>query len=189
MKYVDGKYRTGRYFYIFEKAEKFDNSTGCCIVVTLKCEQRLCKELGAPKTVQITYKLSKYDLKFNVSWFEKDANRLTEAIYLHLYPQTNQIMLKKLGGLINPFDVVGMGAKKLHAVQSVQFEKKGKTVNVYNFHSPLFLLGKGKILEFDDKYENPKKDGVSFVLYDNVWGTNFPLWYSENASFDFVISE
>lgn len=189
LKYVDGKYPTGRYFYIFEKAEKFDNSTGCCIVVTLKCEQRLCKELGAPKTVQITYKLSKYDLKFNVSWFEKDANRLTEAIYLHLYPQTNQIMLKKLGGLINPFDVVGMGAKKLHAVQSVQFEKKGKTVNVYNFHSPLFSLGKGKILEFDDKYENPKKDGVSFVLYDNVWGTNFPLWYSENASFDFVISE
>lgn len=108
---------------------------------------------------------------------------------MHLYPQTNQIMLKKLGGLINPFDVVGMGAKKLHAVQSVQFEKKGKTVNVYNLNSPLFSLGKGKILEFDDKYENPKKDGVSFVLYDNVWGTNFPLWYSENASFDFAISE
>lgn len=32
------------------------------------------------------------------------------------------------------------------------------------------------------------KDGISYVLYDNVWGTNFPLWYEDNARFDFVIA-
>ena len=32
-----------------------------------------------------------------------------------------------------------------------------------------------------------KKDGLTFVLHDNVWGTNFPLWYEDNARFGFEI--
>uniref|UniRef100_UPI003AEF179F hypothetical protein n=1 Tax=Ruminococcus sp. TaxID=41978 RepID=UPI003AEF179F len=52
---------------------------------------------------------------------------------------------------------------------------------------PLLSLGKGKILEYDNKIENAKKDGISYVLYDNVWGTNFPLWYEDNAMFSFKI--
>ena len=31
------------------------------------------------------------------------------------------------------------------------------------------------------------KDGLSYVLYNNVWGTNFPLWYEDNARFVFRI--
>ena len=38
-----------------------------------------------------------------------------------------------------------------------------------------------------NKNEDIEKDGISFVLYNNVWGTNFPLWYEDNASFDFEI--
>lgn len=48
-------------------------------------------------------------------------------------------------------------------------------------------FGGGKILEFDNKLEDIRKDGISFVLYNNVWGTNFPLWYEDNAKFSFNI--
>ena len=48
-------------------------------------------------------------------------------------------------------------------------------------------FGKGKILEFDNRNESVKKDGISFVLENNVWGTNFPLWYEDNARFLFEI--
>ena len=44
-----------------------------------------------------------------------------------------------------------------------------------------------KILEFDNRIEDVKKDGISFVLYNNVWGTNFPLWYEDNARFGFKL--
>ena len=58
-----------------------------------------------------------------------------------------------------------------------------------NIDSPLISVGKGKILEFDNKFESMEKDGLTYVLYNNVWGTNFPLWYEENASFEFMIKQ
>lgn len=48
---------------------------------------------------------------------------------------------------------------------------------------------RNQILEYDNKIESIEEDGISFVLYDNVWGTNFPLWYEENARFKFEIKE
>ena len=47
-----------------------------------------------------------------------------------------------------------------------------------------FLLGAGVRYQ---KYEDIEKDGLSYVLYNNVWGTNFPLWYEDNAKFVFRI--
>ena len=41
----------------------------------------------------------------------------------------------------------------------------------------------------DRYYNDVKKDGLSFVLYNNVWGTNFPLWYEDNAKFTFEIKK
>ena len=118
-----------------------------------------------------------------MSWYGKDANRLTEAIYFNLFPDADKVLLKKLGSLIKPDEVVLNGSRNLHAVQSVKW---GNT-EVENLHCPLVSFGKGKILEFDNKLEDIRKDGISFVLYNNVWGTNFPLWYEDNARFSFKI--
>ena len=43
--------------------------------------------------------------------------------------------------------------------------------------------------EFAQKIKNIETDGISYVLYNNVWGTNFPLWYEDNASFEFEITK
>lgn len=48
---------------------------------------------------------------------------------------------------------------------------------------------RNQIFKYDNKIESVENDGISFVLYDNVWGTNFPLWYEENARFKFEIKE
>lgn len=52
--------------------------------------------------------------------------------------------------------------------------------------SPLVSLGHGKILQFDNKTES-LCDCLAFILCDNVWDTNFPLWYGDNAYFAFEI--
>ena len=31
------------------------------------------------------------------------------------------------------------------------------------------------------------RKGMHFLLYDNVWGTNFPMWFGEDARFRFVL--
>ena len=123
-------------------------------------------------------------LNVDVSWFGKDANRLTEAIYMHIFPAYD-IQFKKLGCLVNPQEVTNNGSRNLHPVQCVELGN----YDIINHHSPLVSVGKGKILEFDNKFEDVKTDGLSFVLYNNVWGTNFPLWYEDNARFIFEIKK
>ena len=179
LKTFEGKYPTGRFDYNIEKIYAEDNT----VKVNLVCDKRLCDDLGAPRLVQLIYTLTAEGLSIDVSWFGKDANRLTEAVYLNLFPDADTVTLNKLGCAVKPEEVTLNGSRNLHAVESVSFGK-GEIVNV---HSPLVSFGKGKILEFDNKLESISTHGISFVLYNNVWGTNFPLWYEDNARFTFVI--
>ena len=178
MNRVEGKYPSGRFSYDVEKICGDDNK----IYVNLVCDKKLCDELGAPRLIQVIYTLTEDGLKSDVSWYEKDANRLTEAIYMHIFPSFD-VKLKKLGCAVKPDEVTHNGSRNLHAVQSVEMG----SFEIINYHSPLVSVGKGKILEFDNKFEDIKQDGLSFVLYNNVWGTNFPLWYEDNARFEFEI--
>jgi hypothetical protein len=186
LKYAEGKYKKGSFYYKKENAfiSEIENETK--IFIDLKCEKSLCDELGAPREIQLIYTITKENIKIDISWFNKDANRLTEAIFFKLYPVESEILLEKLGVNVDPYSVVEKGSKNLHAVKNAIFKNDKNTIKISNFITPLISIGKGKILEFDNKFEK-LSDGISYVLYNNVWGTNFPLWYEENAHFEFVI--
>ena len=119
---------------------------------------------------------------------DKDASRLPEALFIHFNHNIDQgsLRYKKMGETINPYDIVVNGNRNLSAVEEINFDIGGEKFILKNFHSPLAAMGKGKILKFDNKYPDIA-EGLSFVLYNNVWGTNFPLWYSENAYFAFEL--
>lgn len=175
----EGKYPSGRFDYRIKDIFAEDNE----VKVNLVCDDRLCKELGAPELIQALFTVSEDSLKLNVSWYGKEANRLTEAIYLNLFPDADNVELIKLGSAVKPEEVTLNGGRNLHAVERVVFGD----CEIINAHSPLVSFGRGKILEFDNRLESVRRDGISFVLQNNVWGTNFPLWYEDNASFDFMI--
>ncbi len=179
LKIFEGKYPSGRFDYKIKEVYAEDNK----IKVNLICDKKLCDELGAPRLIQVFYALTDEGLDIDVSWFEKDANRLTEALYLNLFPNADNVELTKLGCSVKPEDVALNGSRNLHAVQNVSFGD----CEIINVHSPLVSFGRGKILEFDNKHESIRKDGISFVLHNNVWGTNFPLWYENNSRFIFKI--
>ncbi len=181
LKIFEGKYPSGRFPYKAEKILAADNR----IIADLVCDKKLCDELGAPRLVQVVYSLDNEGVTVDVSWFDKDANRLTEAIYLNLFPDTVGVLLKKLGCPVKPEEVILNGSRNLHAVQSVLTDK----AEIINRHSPLVSFGSGKILEFDNRLESVEEKGISFVLQNNVWGTNFPLWYEDNAHFSFRINK
>lgn len=181
LKYADGEYPTGRFFYNAEAVRVETAEDYVRAAVELKCDGSLCEKAGAPRTVQIFYTLGEKGLKISVSWYGKDANRLPEAIYLHFYPDAEKLELVKTGEKIDYKNVASMGGRNLHATEKCTFGK----FELVNCHSPLISVGRGKIIEYDNKIEDAEKDGVSYVLCDNLWGTNFPLWYSDNARFDF----
>lgn len=189
LKYERGKYRTGRFPYTVNRAACQGRGTDeVRFCVELTCDPALCEDQGAPRTVQLIYRLRPEGLQFDVAWFGKDANRLTEALFLHLFPAGGTLRLRKIEDWIAPESVASRGGRNLHAVQELALETPDGGFRWVNYHAPLLSIGKGKILEFDDRFEDPAASGITYVLYDNVWGTNFPLWYGENARFCFEIS-
>lgn len=186
LKYADGKYPSGSFFYKMTDARVIESKEETKVVANLQCESSLCEKCGAPREVQVQYTLNGNGLKFDVLWCNKDANRLTEAIFLHLYPK-NELTLVKMGSKIDYKSTVSMGGRNLHAVEKCEMNNEAEEFVFYNCHSPLISIGKGKILEYDNRIESAEKDGVSYVLYNNVWGTNFPFWYEDNALFSFEI--
>lgn len=188
LKYVEGKYPAGRFFYAAESVSVKKDGDCVSVMAKLKCDERLCNELGAPRDVQIVYTLSKGGLKVGVSWFGKDANRLVEAIFLHMYPAADDFEFVKLGEKTDYRTTVSMGGRNLNAVEKCIFKTDAGEFDFVNLHSPLISIGRGKILEYDNKLESTA-DGIAYVLYNNVWGTNFPLWYEDNAKFEFEITQ
>lgn len=189
LKYFKGKYPSGRFYYKTESAYTLNSDNEAKVCVNLKCDKKLCDELGAPRLIQVVYRVNDDGLTAEVSWFGKDANRLTEAIFLHMFPENGTFKMKKINEWIDYKSIISMAGRNLHAVFYSQLDKGDSKYNFVNCYSPLISPGDGKILEFDNKLEDIEKDGISYVLQDNVWGTNFPLWYEDNAYFKFEITD
>ena len=186
---IDDKFKQGRFSYTLYDCSTEKSQNELKILVNLKTDEYCSEELGAAREIQIIYTLTASKLNIELSWFNKDANRLTESTMLHIYPNCNDNNIKyiKLGEEVNPFDIVENGNRNLAAVEKVLFTADDNTFEIVNCHSPLVSIGSGKILQFDNKYESVL-DGLTYILHNNVWGTNFPLWYENNAYFKFEIS-
>lgn len=185
---IDDKFKKGRFEYTLYDCSTYKQKNEIKIIANLKTDYYPISELGAPKEIQLVYTLTDGMLNTELYWFDKDANRLTESTMIHFYPDcdNNDISYIKLGRKVNPFNIVENGNKNLSAVEKILINTDNRVFEIQNHHAPLASIGEGKILKFDNKYENIR-DGLTFVLHDNVWGTNFPLWYEENAYFKFTI--
>ena len=84
--------------------------------------------------------------------------------------------------------MVSHGNRKLSAIERAVFGKNGRIFRIESVQAALAASDGGNIFRFDDSPADIALHGLSFVLHDNVWGTNFPLWYEENSAFTFTIS-
>lgn len=92
-----------------------------------------------------------------------------------------------MGQWISPLEVVRGGGRFLHAVQSGARVEDGTVSFAFeSLDAPLIAPGMPRLLYADDL--QPQLDhGMHVLLCDNVWGTNFPMWYEEDAAFRFVL--
>lgn len=125
-------------------------------------------------------------LALALTWRGKPAVRLPEAYWLTFAPKLAKAarwQFKKLGVWIDPRAVVSGGNRWLHAVDG---EVRAGEVRIETLDAPLVAPERGRLLEFDGRL--PRTDAaVSFNLYNNLWGTNFPMWNGGDARFRFVI--
>lgn len=188
IKYVDGKFKSGTFVYKMVDGGIKQDANELVITIKLAIDEYCYTHLGAPSNMLIEYHLSKDNLSIKVFWTDKPSNRLTESLNFRLFPKGSNIEFSKIGTRVNPYLIAENGNRKLSCVENVQTKLGDKNLKIINKHSPLVGLGKVNILHFNNEYGDLSKDGLSYILHNNVWGTNFPLWYSDNAYFEFILT-
>ena len=143
------------------------------------------QRLGAPADVVLQISSRPTGLDINLQWTEKPANRLPEALWFHFNPRLPEHtwIFEKLGLGVNPADVIQGGNRHLHAVTG--------PVTAADFlmtsqDAVLIAPGTPRLLDFTR--QKPRlNQGITSVLYNNIWGTNFPMWNAEDACFRYEL--
>lgn len=162
-------------------------------ILELEFDNHCSIKYGAPGKIFFEVELFEQstELSLKLSWFKKPANRLPEALWLSFRPLLEQPELwkmRKMGQLISPADVISNGNRHLHAIEDeIIYETNKMSLTINSMDAPLVAPGVPSLLDFTNKLPDLDK-GMHFNLYNNTWGTNFPMWYEQDALFRFKLN-
>lgn len=175
------------------------SATGCRgedadrAVVALKMAPEATEDFGCPRAIEIAFSFlhDTPTLLIAVQWFDKDAVRIPEATWFSLgfeVDNPSRWMLDKLGEPIVPSAVVQQGNRAMHGVGGgIAYRSADGSVQVQTQDAPVVSVGDRHLLNFLRTIPDPA-GGFHFNLHNNVWGTNFPAWYGEDAKFRFAVT-
>jgi len=147
---------------------------------------------GAPRSLalEITFPQDSPQVMFDLQWFDKAVCRMPEAAWLSFDPRVRDShawRLDKLGQWISPLDVIRDGNRHLHAVwQGIRCEDRGERLEINTLDAPLVSPGQPSMLNFTNRQPDLRL-GMHFNLCNNLWGTNFPMWFEEDARYRFIL--
>ena len=162
------------------------------ILFHLKSEPAAIEDYGCPRDFYLHYSFGRErpEIDMEVVWIGKKACRFPEALWLSFIPNRQEEVkwsIEKLGQQVSPLDVVENGNRHLHACGgSVQMESQGLKIIVESLDAPLVAPGERSLLNFTNEQPDMAK-GVHFCLYNNLWGTNFPMWLEDDCKFRFKL--
>lgn len=165
---------------------------GDYLLVELEFPPEAVARYGCPgaATLEIALPADARAIRWQVQWFEKVACRLPEALWFSFVPAgvaAHGWELQKMGQFIAPNDVVRDGNRHLHAVEAVRYADARGTLRLDTPDAPLVAPGEPALLNFTNRFAS-LRGGLHVNLYNNVWGTNFPMWYEDDARFRFTLS-
>jgi hypothetical protein len=166
-------------------------ATGERILIELVLPAEATTRYGCPASAMLEIELPDAEpaAYLDLQWFEKPASRLPEALWLSFMPRDTVAKgwtLEKMGQKIAPLDVVRDGNRRLHAVAAAEYQDADNYLRLDTLDAPLVAPGEPALLNFSNR-QPPLQHGMHVNLYNNVWGTNFPMWYDEDARFRFVL--
>jgi hypothetical protein len=123
-------------------------------------------------------------------WFGKKATRMPEALWLSFLPQAPQThgwTMEKVERPVSPFEVVRGGNRHMHALSgTMSYEDAEGKLSIEAIDAPVVALGeKSPIFYSNDQPDLAK--GIHFSLFNNAYGTNYILWFSEDMRFRFKL--
>jgi hypothetical protein len=146
---------------------------------------------GCPRRVTLTWTAQGSGLRLTVRWSGKQASRIPEALWLGFHPQLDDAegwRMQILGRAIDPRRVVSKGARALHAVEEVSGRDARGGCTLTPLDSALIAPGRPRLVEFADAVADPNGEGLWANLHNTAWGTNYPMWYDEDAVLRFDLA-
>jgi hypothetical protein len=149
-------------------------------------------QYGCPKTVtlEFTFPDAAPEIDVQLQWFDKPACRLPEAVWFSFSPRVRQPRnwrMEKLGEWISPLEVIRDGNRHLHAVgRGVDYQDEFTRLTIETLDATLLAPGEPSLLNFNNRQPS-LKNGMHFNLLNNTWGTNFRMWYDDDANFRFIV--
>ena len=152
------------------------------LLLQLKFDDVLVQSYGAPKAAEMLLKFPRSNesnvrkiIEVELTLLDKNPTRLGEAMFLSFNPSMKgEWFMDKLGEWVSPLEVVDGGSRGLHGVTTgvrksgFFLESLDAGVVVWNkpdpFPSPIHV-------------QPDLGEGSSFMLFNNIWNTNYQFWY------------
>lgn len=171
--------------------KKDKNGTSVLMKMAVLDNKQLVAE-GNPAEIyiELTFPDSQKEIQATLKWFGKQAYRLPEASWFSFIPivEKGDWLIDKMGNTVNFRDVESHGNRKMHAcIDNVLLKTTdGATMSVSPLDAPLAMFGNSSLLDFNNQLPYVG-DGVHFCLHNNVWGTNFTMWFDDDMQYRFVV--
>ncbi|MBD8067158.1 DUF5054 domain-containing protein [Devosia sp. PTR5] len=145
--------------------------------------------LGAPERIEIGIRgIDENRLAITLVLRNKPANRMPEAGFFQFTPaDAAKWQLRKMGLWQRSGDIARRGGGQLQAVGAARTGKVGSGLELELLDAALVGPATAPFLPFQP--EPPDySGGLRVNLYNNKWGTNFPMWWEGDALFRFTLS-
>ena len=119
--------------------------------------------------------------RITVQWFDKKCSRLPQACWLKIKGLEEDWHIQKMGRWISPNEVIGSPL-----ICGIDEAIKNSTVTVESLDCALVAPFGRQLLRY---HGIDCKQDMYFNLYNNIWNTNFPMWYTDDAVFRFVVTK
>ncbi|MEZ4703527.1 MAG: DUF5054 domain-containing protein [Rhodothermales bacterium] len=175
-----------------ERARWRRTPAGVEVLVETAAAGDAVERFGCPKRFVLhwTFPDAAPRAELTLTWRDKPACRLPEALWLGFSPtglDPQGWEMDKMGRRVNPLDVVSKGNRTLHAVDSGLYYRDARSaLQLTTLDAPLVTPGEPAMLRFTDRQPDLGA-GWHINLFNNLWGTNFPMWFGEDAQFRFVL--
>ena len=174
------------YDYYIVSIERKEN----VVTVFMKADEEAAERYGAPREVTVQYLFEEDIMRCKLDWKKKDANKIPEALWFGFQFDVENPMcwtMKKMNTEVSPLNVLRGGNRQQHCVESLTYHGADGEITVFSMHAPLVSMG-GRNLYTDYERIPDMEKGFYFNLFNNRWGTNFPMWCEDDGFFEFQIT-
>ena len=143
------------------------------VLYKLEFDKNLTEEYGLP------YAWLKTDGEnYELTWFAKKPSRLPQAFWFKFKGLDENWEISKMGKWIDPEKIIGSPL-----ITATDKGVKNNRVQINTLDAALVAPFGRRLLDFE---MYPHGQDLYFNLYNNIWNTNFPMWYSDDTKFRFI---